>query len=579
MPIATFITSIRDYLRSWGNPEQTFTARDQAIRAYRYQVLWDLYSGNAFANKRTWAEYRRAYSLYRQTRQVWDVVYQLVEFYAHHIWSGALSFDGRTLPDGIPMAVPLAPDTSDELKAAIGQLWQWWNFQTLMTIIPRYTAATGELLVEIIDDPERGKIGLSLVWPAYVRDISLDGMGNVKSYTIEYTAYDRQERRSFLYTRTVDKEKFVTLKDGEPFDFSAPPEPTGQGALQSVIIAGEQATPQRGQIPNPYGFVPAVWFRHHHLLGERGEPAAFAILQQLDEINQLLSHWLDKAHTILESPILVSGATGGTLGSALKSITGIVRRGPTEEDNPDVSERETQKILEGPQGAGVHTMSMPASDAAEIVDRLIANLEAKVPEIQLYRQLRQMTQLTGAGALRALGDVDRKTRAVAAGYDQQLIKLLQMSIAIAGFRVNEGAGGWARQTRQQQKFAMFGLDSYEEGALNFDILPRSIVAEALSERFQTFIMKKTAIPIIPDRELAIEAGYPPDTVDRWIREREQRAREAQAQDNQHQAPASNGQEPSLEERLNLLKAIPGRPGAPPDGPQHGQPVQNRRRGR
>jgi hypothetical protein len=569
------MTTFRDFLRTWGSPERTFAASDQQARAYRYQILWDLYAGNAFSDKRIWAEYRRAYALYRQTRQVWDIVHQVVEFYAHHIWSGSLSLDGRELPGAIPPAVPVAPDTPDALRVAIGQLFQWWNFQSLMTIIPRYTAATGELLVEIVDDPERGKVGLNLVWPAFVKEITLDGMGNVKSYTIEYMARDAETGRSFLYTRQVTKEAFITLRDGRPWSTTQAPAPADTTQSSPVLLPEESGSPET---PNPYGFVPAVWFRHHAMIGERGEPAIFGVMQQLDEINQLLSHWLDKAHTILQSPILVSGQTGASLGSALRKIGKLgdaVKRGFTEEEAPELSERESISILEVPQGSGVQSMQMPATEAAEIVDRLIANIEAKLPEVTLYRQLRNMTQITGAGALRALGDVDRKVRAVAAGYDQQLIKLLQMSIAVAGFRFAEGSGAWQERTQQQRKFARFSLDSYANGELDFDILPRSIVAEALSERYQTLVMKKAAVPIIPDRVIAVEAGYPPEMVDEWLAEREATA--APPPQQQPQQPQGNG-EVTPEERMALLKAIPGRPGAPPDGPQRGAPVQNRRRG-
>jgi hypothetical protein len=112
------------------------------------------------------------------------------------------------------------------------------------------------------------------------------------------------------------------------------------------------------------------------------------------------------------------------------------------------------------------------------------------------------------------------------------------------------------------------------GDLDFDILPRSIVAEALSERYQTLVMKKAAVPIIPDRVIAVEAGYPPDMVDEWLAERE-----ATPAPQQQQPQQQNGNgDVTLEERMALLRAIPGRPGAPPDGPQRGAPVQNRRRG-
>ena len=156
----------RRYVRSWGNPEQQIEAADQRVRSERYARLWDLYTGVAFDDMTAWAEYRRHHGLYRQIRLLWDHAHSLVEFYATHIWSGSLAEDGLDLPDGVDNAVPLAQDTDPKLAAAVGQLWLWWNFQEQMTMIPRYGAALGEVMVELIDDVERGKILMEMIWPA-----------------------------------------------------------------------------------------------------------------------------------------------------------------------------------------------------------------------------------------------------------------------------------------------------------------------------------------------------------------------------------------------------------------------------
>lgn len=563
----TFI-SARTFMRSWGSPEQAYAAREQDVRAYRYQRLWDLYQGTAFNDLAAWAEYRRTYGLYRQTRVIWDHVHQLVEFYATHIWSGSLADDGLHLPDGIPNAIPLAQDTNPELANAIGQLWLWWNFQEVMTLLVRYTAALGECLVELKDDPERGVVLIDIVWPAYVRDIRLDEAGHVKYYCIEYQVLDPETRTPFSYRREVDSESFRTYRDGVPYDYVKNPLPVGTQPYGEAVRSGaydDSLEAEGSAIPNPYGFAPAVWFRHYRMIGVRGEPAVWATQAELDEINQLFSHMLDKAHVSLEAPIVVSGNIApNALHRALTNMVGSVKRTFTEDLDEPRGDSESLNILEGPAGTEVKTIELKISEAAQALDRIVAGIERKCPEITFYQQLRSMTQLTGPAASRVLGDVDRKVRAIAAGYDRQLIKLLQMGISMAAMRHDEGLEGWSARNAEQRKFAGFTDASYRDGALNFNIMPRDIVPMSPRDRYELLQLKKSVLDIIPQTQLATEGGYDADVVEKWQVEYEKQQAEKLIQ-----------QQEAMAQRANAFQAR--RPeGAPPGGPQRGSSVQAQR---
>lgn len=565
----------RTFLRSWGNPEQQY-ALTQAMRADRYRHLWMIYDGTAFDDQFQWAQYRRAFGLYRAIRQVWDHAHQLVEFYATHVYSGSLAMDGLVLPDGVDNAVPLAPGTDATLAAAIAQLWVWWNWQEMMTIIPRYAAALGELLVEINDDPRRGKVLINPVWPSYVKDITLDESGNVIAYEIAYNVRDPKTYETFQYRRKVDKDYFTTYKDDEPFDYAAEPLPPGTVPYGEYVVGsgeGEFADEEDGaQIENPYGFCPAVWYRHHRLLGVRGEPAIWATQAQMDEANQLFAHLLDKAHVSLEAPILVAGnVQPNALQRALNNMVGAVKRTFTEDLGSDpVSERETFAILEGPAGTKVETIEIEISEAVQALDRIIASIEKKCPEVTFYQQLRNMTQLTGPAANRLLGDVDRKVRSIAAGYDRSTVKLLQMGISVAAYRLNEGAEGWAKRDDQQQKFANYDETSYDKGDLDFDIMPRSVVPSGPRDRYELLQLKKQVLgDFLSPQQLAMEGGYSPEEIERFTADWEKRKAEAFArqQDLMRQ---------QAEENATVPQPIRRPPGAPPGGPQRGQPDQRRR---
>lgn len=571
--------SARTFFRTWGNPEQVHAAKEQDVRAYRYQRLWDYYQGTAFEDLQAWAEYRRAFGLYRQIRLVWDHVHSLVEFYATHIWSGSLANDGLHLPDGVSNAIPLAEDTDPELAAAIAQLWQWWNFQEVMTMIVRYTAALGEILVEIKDNPDRGKTLIELIWPSYVKEIQLDEAGNVKSYCIEYQVWDEKRIDSYIYRREVDGKSFRTFKDGRAFDFAVSPTATGDAAPTNSAqfdsdVFGRSSS--GSEIPNPYGFAPAVLFRHIRVMGSHGEPAIWATQSELDEVNGLFSHIIDKSHISLRAPVIVAGNIApNALQRALTNMVGSVKRTFTEDLDEPLSDREELNILEGPAGTQISTIELKIGDAAEILDRIIAGIERKTPEVTFYEQLRSMTQLTGPAAARLLGDVEHKVRAISAGYDRSLTALLQMSLAISGWRLNNGdwdftaSGddpeevilfGGERLSKKQEKFKSYDLDSYKSGDLDFNIMPRDLVPMTPKERYELIQMKKTALDIIPQVQLAKEGGYDIELAEQW------------------QADFDKKQEESQQQELAMAQqtaAIKRPVGAPPGGPQKGARNQSR----
>lgn len=560
-----------DFMRSWGNPENANYARSLEAREYRYELLYDLYDGTAYHTIR-WSEYKKAYGLYRKIRQVWDHAHEIVEFYATHIWSGSLAKDGLNLPDGVPNAIPLAEDTNEKLASAIGQLWSWWNWQQNMVNVVRYTAALGELLVELVDDVESGKIMINLVWPGYVTDVRMDDAGHLKYYCVEYTYFDREDGRTHRYKREVDSEYFRTYRDGEPWDYILNPIPEGTepdrgrviGDSVTSYVPGSMQEDEPGhEIPNPYGFVPAVLFRHHRTMGVRGEPAIWSTQAQLDEINSLFAHILDKTNVQLEAPIVVSGnIQHNRLQTAFANMFGSVKRTFTAELDEGPAD-ETLNIVQGPQGTTVSTIQLEIGDADIALGRMIKSIEKKCPEIIFYSELRSMTQLTGPSANSLLGDVDRKVRMVAGGYDSDMIRLLQMGIALAGWRFAEGADGWSEKTEDQQKFAPFNLDSYKKGDLDFDIMPRMLIPTSAKEKVELVNAKKNALPFIPGDELAKEVGYDQETAQGWLEDYEAKEEEKLAQQMQ-KAQQQNG-----------FQAKRG-PGAPPGGPG-GQRTQSRRR--
>lgn len=449
------------FTRVYSNPEALARRGEFDDRAARYRYLWAWYNSSIFDDLATWGQYKHRYKLYRYTRPIYNPTRRLVDFYAGILYPGNLTADGRQAEShGAQLAIPLAEDTPDALRAALGQSWQWSNWQARKSVLGRYGAALGDVGVEITDDPERRKVTYAPVWPGMIADLTMDGNDNVTAYRIEYEAMDEETGQPYTYARTVDKEWIATYRDDTPHAYGDQPAEYG----------------------NPYGFVPFVWIKHTDTGGTHGQPA-MRNLTTWDELNSLASHNSDKAHQILAAPILVSGDGVSRLGSDPS------KAGPTENLTDAQSRQESLNILKAGPGATVNTLQPNPGEALENIDRLIGQIEKDHPELTMYEKLRGMSQVTGPAAERLLGDAAIYINDARSNYDQGLIRVFQMAIAIAGWRANSGA--WGKDLdAQRAAFAPFDLGSYERGDLDMEILPRPLVPATALEQMQLDRMRQ-----------------------------------------------------------------------------------------
>lgn len=448
----------------WGN---IMTASRLAMQAFRlamtepygthmdfesqigtYNMLWQYYRNEAYSELDAWASYVDQRGLYRNTVNLYNPVRRLVDFYAGIVYSGMLTPDGMPHDDGQPSAIPFDRDMSPELVIAIAQVFQWSNWAINNHVMVRYGAALGSVLTEVRDDPERGRIQLAVVWPGFVTDLDLDDFGNVKGYTIEYRSYDREEEREYDYKREVDGESIRTYKDNRPFSYDGDP----------------------AEHDNPYGFVPAVWAKHVDNGTDHGSPAVRSI-SKIDYLNSLASHAIDQVHKIVGAPVVVAGDN--------------MRRLIDDEPLPHVDrrhEQDTMDIIQAAAGSSVHALYTPPGEALNHIQQLTTEIEEDHPELSMYQQLRSMERVSGPGADRMFGDVAAYVAEARSAYDQALVKLCQMSVAIGGFRAN--GGGWTGLNHQQQKFTPFDLESWQDDQLGISIMPRPLFMPSEYERLQ-----------------------------------------------------------------------------------------------
>jgi RNAse (barnase) inhibitor barstar len=461
------------FRRTFGDPSQTFSTGFEytpntgigsgfnATNMPDFGLLWALYNGSRFdKGMASWSAYKSRYGLYRDMRDVYNPTHRLVEFYAESIYPGVLSEDGNDLPDGTSLAIPFAEDIKPELKDAIAQFWQWTNFQAQKSIIPRYGAALGSVLVEIDDDYLAGKVTAKIWWPGFVDGLQLDNSGNVKSYALQYKIKDDTTMATVVYRKEVDIFSIREYRDRQ-------------------LIK---------EIDNPYGFAPAVWYKHSDTGAVYGAPAIDGSIAKIDELNSLASHAHDQVHKVIGAPLIAwTKSFIEPLFSQSKRPPGENEFAPTPTSG---GENENILLLKGAEGGRVDSLAgnLNLADTITYMKELISELESDHPELAYNREMRAMSTLTGPAAGRVMSDVLGKLGERAAAYDQATLKLFQMAVAIAGFRLNGGfwnqdENGFSQTiSPQQEKFRPYNLDSYRKGQIDLAILPRQLIRPTNQEK-------------------------------------------------------------------------------------------------
>jgi len=481
--VTASVAAYRAFQHVYFDPGGAVIARDKQIAFAN--LCWAFYTNSVWEDLSTFSSYRANSRVYRDIRSIYNPVRRLVDFYAGQVYPGVLSEDGNRLPAGVQIAIPLAEDTPPALRSAIAQTWWWSNWQSGKAVMLRYGAATGSVLVEVVDDMDRGKVTYNVVWPTQVTALTLDAAGNVKAYTVEYQVND-ESGKPYQYRKEVDGTSWRFFKDDKPYDY-------GQGA----------------EYANPYGFVPAAWVKHRDLGGDWGAPAIHGSLQKINELNSLAAHIHDDIHKKIAAPKIFFG--DGRISNAFGDTT---KRGATDEFSPENGEREGLFYLKGPAGGSIGDLAggLELDKAIPYLQQLIGEIEQDYPELALYRELRSMSQITGPAASRLMGDAAAMVYEAQANYDTASTKLFQMAVAIGGWRLTTGA--WPNPTRQQQKFVGFDLESYARGDLDFAIMPRPLIAMTPVEQIEAerarlaLDQDRAAGSVAADLEARLLAGEP-----------------------------------------------------------------------
>ena len=461
--LATSVSSgVAEMRRTWNEPTDELN-REFENRSTIYDRLWEYYTNTMWLDLAAWESYMAEHGLYRHIRPIYNPIFRLDAFY-QSIYPGLLSTGSTRPPDGMPLAIPLARNTPDEIRAAIGNAWRWSNWQEQKNVYITRAVVTGNSFVRIADDLDGRKVYAESVWPGHVQDLELDSSGNVTSYVIQYDTY-------------------------APPEATLPPASSSQSSHRQLVTFTEQVTQERifqqlgGTVlrdeENPYGFVPAIWWRFNNVGSVYGLPAFFASMGKIDELNHLMSLVHDEVFKTVGSPILLRGVVN-------PAGFPVAKRGSTADFSYRHSDREEKGIIYAPnENAGIETLKTNVAEALQVADGLRKEIENDFPELTAYVALREMTQTTGPVVDALSADVKNRFAKAAASSDQQMVKLWQMVLAIAGMRVNRGDWGPRSELdRTRLSFQPFSLASYEAEELDFAIEMRPLVYPSVRSRYE-----------------------------------------------------------------------------------------------
>ncbi len=190
--------------RSFLSPQSSQDNFTREQRIDLYAQGWAYYHNKMFSRRdqTNWTGYLTSRELYKHTRLIYNPVTAIVDFYVDNIWQPKVN------PINFALVLPVSDNTEEETINALAQLDQWTNWSSEAQKIKTYAGATGNCLVEIIDDLTRQKITQQTHWAGNVTDLELNYSGDVQQFTLEYDVADEKRKKLTAIKRLSRKKRF-----------------------------------------------------------------------------------------------------------------------------------------------------------------------------------------------------------------------------------------------------------------------------------------------------------------------------------------------------------------------------------
>lgn len=365
--------------------------------------------------------------LYKHIRGLYNPTGRLVDIESAKILGGVVNYE--TFEDGALQIV----GAEGALLESLRTLLQWSHFDMFKTRLTRDGASMGDVFIKNVDDPDKGKICMEVLDPRKVPYYELDSYGNIKYAEIAYEKFDPFESRYFAYKEEISQGEFTIYHDG------------------SLVEAYD----------NPYGFVPLRLIKHRDVGLDSGATSFHNARHKIDMVNDALSLLLHNVRMQVSTKFSVSKVNVSRDSSGQPVTMNITTDRDDQAPFIEVGEGEIKPIV----------FPVAVSEALELAAVQMAEIEADLPQLSLQR-MRADTGRPGVSGIAIenlyndAADVIGETQA---NYLAGLKASLQMGISMGAYR------GYSQ-------FRAFNPNSYEAGALDFDIRPKPLFQDRLSTK-------------------------------------------------------------------------------------------------
>ena len=405
-------------------------------RSLRYDMYWSYYTGHQYDATRSWFAGKRVQKgLYRYVRNIYNPVERLGDFWTQAIWRGQLDPDAG---DKGAIPVKIGDKADDEtLRPLIAQVNAWSNWSVNMVIHVLHGSILGDAVIYVRDDPARQQTRLEVLHPGELIHATVDDMGFVKFYVIEYSRIDN-DGKAAIYREECRRGEgeqvvFTTFRGKTPYAWAGNPGETW--ALE-------------------WGFIPLVLTQHKNVGLDYGYCEFHAQVGKIDEANDEASLLNDQLRKSINAKWWVNGKK--------PSSTITVPTQTPSSDNPQPERENEPMIYSGDAETTIVPMVAPVDipGALANLDKMLEEIENDLPE------LKAESWDGGAGPsdetiAQARGRVEDKVKLRRPGYDSGYVRAAQMAITIAAMSGYEG-------------FNTYNRESYKSGALDFSVSPRPV---------------------------------------------------------------------------------------------------------
>ena len=426
------------FLASDVNNEHSFES--YSARQLRYLMNWSFYENTAYSNLHLYSQGLRVDSgLYKHIRPIYNPAYRLATNYVSSIFGGWLSPDA--LEEG---AIPIDVFGGNEsaLRPAIAKVWHYSNWQVNKDIYSLHGTTMGDAVLYIRNSPDEERAVIEVMNPSLVKNVEINTQGYVKSYMIEEPRYDNAGKKC-VYTETCERGEgeevvFRTYRDGKPY-----------------VWDGNEYS----EWTTNWGFVPLVATQHNNVGLKWGWAEMHPIRGKIIEIDDLASKLHDQIRKVVDAPGLVTGVSAADIEIESTDAT---------TDKPQPYREKLPLLFSTNENARYQSMvgDLNIADTMIAIDSMVKELEREMPEM---REDVWANNAKEVGIKAAQDRVEKKIISRRTGYDNGLVRGLQMAIAISGDAGYEGFQG-------------FDLGSYKAGALDFRVAQRPVFAVDRAEQ-------------------------------------------------------------------------------------------------